>query len=89
MENDDKMKINFSFLGESRPYIYAINWGIDITDETKDEVSRDFLKIVTRIDTKDEIVDIAEQAFVNLMKAQLEKEGLNESIIKMWKRAIR
>ena len=81
--------IEASTPGESRPYIFAIVWGMDITDETKDEVSKDFLKIVTKIDTKDEIVDIAEQAFVNIMKAREDTEGLDESVIKMWKRAIR
>jgi len=83
--------IEASTPGESRPYVFGITWGMNITDETKDEVSKDFLKIVTQIDTKEEIVDIAEQAFVNIVKAIATAntpQGLDESVIKMWGRMI-
>ena len=73
---------------ESRPYIFEIDWAMDIDKNTKDAVSRDFLSIVSKIDTKDKIMDIAEEAFVNSIKKKFPEDKLNESIIRMWKRAI-
>ena len=59
-----------------------------VDKNTKDAVSKDFLSIVSKINTRDEIMDIAEEAFINTVKKQLPKDTLDESVIRMWKRAI-
>jgi len=73
---------------ESRPYVFEIDWAMEIDNDTKDDISRDFLRIVKKIDTKDKIVDIAEEAFINVMKKQSPEDTLDESIIRKWKMMI-
>jgi len=73
---------------ESRPYVFEIDWAMAVDKNTKDAISKDFLSIVSKIDTKDKIMDIAEEAFINVVKKQLPKDTLDESVIRMWKRAI-
>ena len=73
---------------ESRPHILDVDWAMAVDKNTKDAVSKDFLSIVSKINTRDEIMDIAEEAFINTVKKQLPKDTLDESVIRMWKRAI-
>jgi hypothetical protein len=73
---------------ESRPYVFAIDWALQIEPDTKDSIAKDFLHIVSKIDTKDKITDVAEKAFINMMKKKFPEEKLDEATIRMWKRAI-
>ena len=73
---------------ESRPYVFDIDWAMAVDKNTKDAVSKDFLSIVSKINTEDEIMDIAEEAFINTVKKKFPEDKLDESIIRMWKRAI-
>ena len=73
---------------ESRPYVFAIDWALEIEPDTKDSIAKDFLHIVSKIDTKDKITDVAEKAFINMIKKKFPEEKLDEATIRMWKRAI-
>ena len=73
---------------ESRPYVFAIDWALEIEPDTKDSIAKDFLHIVSKIDTKDKITDVAEKAFINMIKKKFPEDKLDEAIIRMWKRAI-
>jgi len=73
---------------ESRPYVFAIDWALEIEPDTKDSIAKDFLHIVSKIDTKDKITDVAEKAFINMIKKKFPEDKLDEATIRMWKRAI-
>jgi hypothetical protein len=73
---------------ESRPYVFAIDWAMEIEPTTKDFIAKDFLDIISKIDTKDKIIDVAERAFINTVKKRFPEDKLDESTIRMWKRAI-
>ena len=73
---------------ESRPHILDVDWAMAVDKNTKDAVSKDFLSIVSKINIEDDIKDIAEEAFINTVKKKFPEDKLDESIIRMWKRAI-
>ena len=92
--NEDSIpdiKVDITYPWESRPYTVLVKFTMDIESNSRDDKSKVFFDIISKLNTKEDITDIAEETIVNILNQESQGDtggALDESIIKMWKRAV-
>ena len=85
------IEVDITYPWESRPYTVLVKFTMNIESNSRDDESKVFLDIITKLNTKDDIADMAEEAIVSILNQESQENAggsLDESVIKMWKRAI-